>query len=177
MNEDAFEQAVRRHKDSVHGFATRMLRDRDEALDVAQESLVRLWEHRKRVRDDGARAWLMRTAHNLCIDRIRKRKTRAEVAEGEAIVDLQAAQGPGPGRLAESGELGAGLEAALDRLDPVDRAVILFREVQGLPYQEIAEALGMPLGTVKARIHRSREKLRDALTRAGLVPGGIEEGA
>ena len=170
MREAAYELAVRQHKDGLFGFASHMLRDREEALDVAQEAMIRLWEHRSQVEPERARAWLMRTAHNLCIDRIRRRKTRNEVADGEEVVQWRESNDPDPARLAESSALGRQLGKTLGELDPVDRAVIVMREIQELPYKEIAETMGMPLGTVKARLHRARERLRERLIRRGTVP-------
>lgn len=170
MDNRGFEQMVALHKDRVHSYATMMLKDSAEAQDVAQEALVRLWQHRTTVEEPGARPWLMRTAHNLCIDRIRKRRVRSEIADGEAVVDLQSDSNPGPQRRAESGEIGRSIETALSTLSETDRAVIVMREVQGLPYDEIAAALGLPLGTLKARLHRARDRLRTHLCRAGVRP-------
>ena len=168
MREEAFEAAVMLYKDRVHAYATLMLRDRTEAQDIAQEALVRLWEHREQVREDGARLWLMRTVRNLCIDRIRKVRVRSEVDEGDAVVEAEAASTPSPEKLTESGELGRQIEIALAALSLQDRSVLVMREVQGLPYDEIAEVLEVPLGTLKARLHRARERLRARLGRAGV---------
>jgi RNA polymerase sigma-70 factor (ECF subfamily) len=170
MDEQGFEQAVGLHKDRVHSYATMMLKDTAEAQDVAQEALVRLWQHRGAVDAPGARSWLMRTAHNLCIDRLRKRRVRSEVADGDTVVDLQSDANPGPQQRAEASEIGRRIEGALARLTDVDRAVIVMREVQGLPYDEIAQALGVPLGTLKARLHRARDRLRSQLCRVGVTP-------
>jgi RNA polymerase sigma-70 factor (ECF subfamily) len=170
MDNRGFEEAVSLHKDRVHSFATMMLKDTAEAQDVAQEALVRLWQHRGSVDEPGARSWLMRTAHNLCIDRIRKRRVRSEIADGETVVDLQSDHNPGPQQRAEASEIGDRIEGALAALSGLDRAVIVMREVQGLPYDEIAQALGVPLGTLKARLHRARERLRAQLCRVGVTP-------
>ena len=169
MQEEAFEEVVMLHKDRVHAYATMMLRDPAEAQDVAQEALVRLWEHRDRVQWHGARLWLMRTVRNLCIDRIRKLKVRSEVDQGDTVVEAEADASPGPEKLTESGELGQMIERALGSLSPQDRSVVLLREVHGLPYDEIAEILGLPLGTLKARLHRARERLRARLNHAGVT--------
>jgi RNA polymerase sigma-70 factor (ECF subfamily) len=170
MDNKAFERTVCMNKDRVHSYATMMLRDPTEAQDVAQETMVRFWQHREVVRLDAARSWLMRTTHNLCIDRMRRRKVRAEVEEGDEIVDRQATANPGPRQLAESGETGSAIRTALGALAPLDRSVIVMREVQGLPYDEIARALDLPLGTLKARLHRARERLRNRLSRVGVTP-------
>ena len=170
MDNKAFENAVVTHKDRVHSYAAMMLRDAAEAQDVAQEALVRLWQFRGQVGEQGARPWLMRTAHNLCIDRIRRRKVRAEIEEGEAVMERQADENPGPWQLAEAGQLGRRIDEALRSLPSNDRAVVVMREVQGLPYDEIARSLGLPLGTLKARLHRARERLRNKLSRVGVTP-------
>ena len=169
MQEGAFEAAVMMHKDRVHAYATGMLRDPAEAQDVAQEALFRLWQYRDRVRQDGVRLWLMRTVRNLCIDRIRKRKVRSEVDEGDDVVAIEADGSPGPERMTESGQLGNMIEQALAELSPHDRSVVILREVQGLTYDEIAGILELPLGTLKARLHRARERLRRKLVQAGVT--------
>ena len=169
MQSDAFERACRMHKDRVNSYAAMMLKDGEEARDVTQEALVRLWQHWDRVEPDGQRTWLMRTTHNLCIDRIRKRRVRSEV-DGENVLPFRADGAPGPGELAQATELGRAIHEALGELSPEDRAVVILREVQGLAYDEIALALAVPLGTLKARLHRARERLRARLARAGVAP-------
>jgi RNA polymerase sigma-70 factor (ECF subfamily) len=170
MRDEAYERAVRMHKDRVHTYATWILRDRAEAQDVAQEALVRLWEHRRGVDGQGVRRWLMRTVHNLCIDQLRRRKTRSEVDDGEAVMNHRPDMAPGPEKGAESSQLRDTIEQALAALSSKDRAVVVMREVQGMPYDEIATALDLPLGTLKARLHRARERLRSKLARAGVTP-------
>ncbi len=169
MDHEAFERVVREHKDRIYSYAARMLRGTAEAQDVAQEALVKLWQHRERVEGQTAHFWLRRTAHNLCIDKIRRRKASPEVS-----TELQESLSPdtrlGPARLAEAAELGGRIEQELARLPERDRAVLLLREVQGLPYAEIAQILDVPLGTLKARLHRAREQLRTRLIRAGVTP-------
>jgi RNA polymerase sigma-70 factor, ECF subfamily len=170
MDSRAFEQAVLEHKDRVHGYAAMMLRDSAEAQDVAQEALVRLWTHRDEIETSLAGVWLLRTTRNLCIDRLRRRSVRAEVADGPDVLERQAGSAPDPERIAGSGEASRALLRALEDLSEADRTVIVMREVQGLPYDEIASTLGVPLGTLKARLHRARERLRTELVRVGVSP-------
>ena len=100
---------------------------------------------------------------------MRRRKTRPE--SPDEMLEARASEStPGPERLTESSELGRQLSAALGRMSETDRAVIVMRDVQGLAYSEIAEVLGVPLGTLKARLHRAREQLRGRLIRAGVQP-------
>lgn len=165
-----FQSAVLEHKDRVHSYARSILRDPEDAKDVAQECLVRLWHHRERVEPGvGCRSWLLRSAHNLCIDRLRRRRSRPEVAHDESAYDTADGR-PGPDRLVSSAEVGGRLERALLDLDHRDRAIVLLREVEGLTYEEIAEMLDLKMGTLKAILHRTREKLRHSLTRAEVTP-------
>jgi len=169
MEQEAYERVVMEQKDRIFSYASMMLRNPEEAQDVAQEAMIRLWKHRTGVDREGAHRWLRRTAHNLCIDRMRRRKSRPESPDDEAL-ERGADGSPNPQRLAESSELAGALERALGALPERDRAVIVLREVQGLPYNEIAEVLGVPLGTLKARLHRARDLLRAKLVRAGVTP-------
>ena len=169
MDRQAFEEAVRAHKDRVHAYAVMMLRDVEEARDVAQEALIRLWEHWPRIEADGRRLWLTRIAHNLCIDRIRRRKVRGET-DLENVIPLHRDPAPGPGQIAWAGQVGQALATALSGLSDTDRAVVVLREMQGLSYEEIAVTLGLPMGTLKAKLHRARERLRERLVEAGVAP-------
>ena len=170
MDTDAFEATIDEHGDRVHAYASRMLRDAEEARDVAQDALIRLWQHRDRVDSGSVRSWLMRTTHNLCIDRIRRRTVRSEVDDGDERTERSPSAAPGPDRLAAADESAEILARVLETLSPADRAVVLLREVHALPYGEIAAALDLPLGTLKARLHRARERLRERLLRAGATP-------
>lgn len=164
-----FENAVREHKDRVYGYARTILRDAEDARDAAQECLVKLWQHRDLVEPGpGCRNWLLRSVHNLCIDRIRRRGVRREVDHDDAPDPVDAR--PGPERLAESSRTAEVLERALLSLHERDRALVLLREVEGLPYDEIAGILGMNLGTLKATLHRARERLRRDLIRQEVTP-------
>ena len=169
MDGEAFERVVREQRNRAYAYAARMLRRPAEAQDVTQEALVRMWQHRQNVDGETAGFWLRRTVHNLCIDRIRRRKSSPEV-EVELEETISPDNRVGPERLAESAELGRMIEGALAELKPRDRAVVILREVEGLPYSEIAGILELPLGTLKARLHRARELLRAKLERAGVRP-------
>jgi len=164
-----FQAAVLEHKDRVHNYARYLIRDPDEASDIAQECLLRLWRHRDLVEPGPAcRNWLLRAAHNLCIDRVRRRSTRMEIRQDDAPDPADGR--PDALRVAQSAQAARLLQHALSELTDRDRAIVLLREIEGLPYDEIAELLGLNLGTLKATLHRAREKLRVALTRAEVMP-------
>ena len=168
MDVGEYEKAVLEHKDRVYSFAVHLLRDPEEGRDVAQEALVRLFTHRETVIPEAARAWLLRTAHRLCLDRLRQRGSRPQ-AEPE-VLDGIAADGGRPDQEAAGRQLGVRIEAALASLSPRDRSLLLLREVHGMPYEEMADTLSVPLGTLKAALHRARERCRQALLGAGVHP-------
>ncbi len=171
MDAEAYRKVVQGAKDRVFGYAARLLGDREEARDVAQEALVRLWEHRSDVTgDEAARAWLLRTAHNLCFDRLRLRSARPQ-ADAETVLPLVAGrEADGPAHAFDRRETGRALERVLAQLAPRDRAVLLLRDVHGMSYEEAAGLLGLPLGTLKAALHRARERARVLLLAAGVRP-------
>jgi RNA polymerase sigma-70 factor (ECF subfamily) len=169
MDREEYEGAVRRHKDRVHSHAAWMLHGPEDARDVAQEALMRLWVHREQVRGETAGSWLLRTTHNLCIDRMRRRRVRPQV-DPEHLDTMVDRGNPDPSRSAEATELGRMIGKALGSLSLRDRSAVLMREVHGMTYEEIAAAIDAPLGTIKSIIHRSRERLRRALTTAGVTP-------
>ncbi len=170
METEGYRRVVLAHKDRVFSYAAYLLGDSEEARDVAQESLLRLWQHHRSIEEVGAaRAWLLRTAHRLCLDRIRVRSSRS-VGGPDSLLDLPGEANAEPEHAASSRELSQALLRALESLGARDRAVLLMREVEGMSYQELAMALEVPLGTLKAVLHRARERLRQRLLEAGVRP-------
>lgn len=170
MEIDAYRRTVLSHKDRLYSYAAFMLDDLEEAQDVTQEALVRLWQHRSEmIEARSVRAWLVRTTHRLCIDRIRARGGRTLV-DPESLDELPSARANRPDHLAVTRELGVSITLALENLPHRDRSVLLMREVHGLSYAEMAKTLGLPLGTLKAFLHRAREKLRRRLVSQGVRP-------
>lgn len=158
------------HKDRIHNYARGILRDPEDAKDVAQECLIRLWNHRERVEPGaGCRSWLLRSAHNLCVDRLRRRSAHREVSREDDTTEPSDGR-PGPERLTSSVEIASRLEQALLDLDLRDRSIVLLREVEGLPYEDIASLLDLKMGTLKATLHRAREKLRKSLVATEVTP-------
>ena len=169
MTNDTYRTAVQEIKDRVFSYSARLLGDVEEAKDVTQEALVRLWEHRDSVPDTPrARAWTLRTAHNLAMDRLRQRSARPQAAE--EVLEVLPTRAADPERSASGRESLRELERAIRLLSESERAVVLMREVEGLSYDEMSETLEVPLGTIKARLHRGRERLREALREAGVQP-------
>jgi RNA polymerase sigma-70 factor (ECF subfamily) len=166
-DERAYRQLVRTYQSQVFSIALRMVRSREDAEDVAQEAFVRVF--RSFDRYDPARpfaAWLYTIVSRLAIDHIRRRKVRPIVlvhrdpeTDEDRIVDVPD-PGPRPEEVAANAEEERRTDELIQSLPPHYRIVVMLRHQQDLSYEEIAEALKLPLGTVKARIHRARALLK-----------------
>lgn len=161
-----FQRFVEEHKNRLHSFAYYFLGSREEAEDVLQEVLLRLWRCWDGLDRRQLAAWTTRVTRNACIDALRRRhayrKVVAEDGDGTAA-ERAAAREPDPERAAASADFRRRLEAALAELAEPHRSVLILREIQGLKYTEISSALDLPLNTVKTYIHRGRRMLRLAL--------------
>jgi RNA polymerase sigma-70 factor, ECF subfamily len=165
----AFRELVESSHERVFRLAAALTGDRDEAADVTQETYLRAWERKDELRDPSAvTGWLFRIARNVARDRrgswwMRSRirlpldRTTAERATSEPrepaadALDAHAAL--------EAAESAGAVRRALRRLPEKHRVVLQLREVEGLTYEELAEALGVPVGTVESRLHRARAGL------------------
>ncbi|MBS4201645.1 RNA polymerase sigma factor SigW [Bacillus sp. FJAT-49732] len=169
-DQEAFGEIVELFKDKVFQLCYRMLGNRHEAEDIAQEAFVRAYVNIHSF-NQGRKfsTWLYRIATNLCIDRIRKKKPDyfldAELAgtEGLTMYSQIAAEGKSPDSEVETMELQEIVQQEILRLPDKYRVVIVLRYIDDLSLNEISEVLEMPLGTVKTRIHRAREALRKQL--------------
>ncbi len=169
-DERAHRELMRRYERPVFSVALRMLRQREDAEDVTQETFVRMF--RALARYDPTRpfsSWLFTITSRLCIDLLRRRKIRpvplvrqeAGSSEEETVDVPDTA--PGPDVTAQHQEEERNVQDLIDSLPPHYRIVVLLRHQQDLAYEDIAEQLGLPLGTVQARIHRARALLAQRL--------------
>ena len=161
-----FQALVEGHRNRIYTFAFYFLRNREDAEDVTQEVLIRLWNHWRRLEGAPMKAWLMKVTRNLCCDVSRRRTTRGRVEgfdDGEAAVELAASPEPDPEHAAEAADFRRRLTAAIKSLPEPQKSIVILREVQGLTYDEIASVVGRPLNTVKVYLHRGRKLLREAL--------------
>lgn len=166
---DAFEILVERYRRKVYRLAYQVLRDQEDALDVAQEAFVRAFRSLPRFKGQSAfYTWLFRITMNLALDRHRQRAQRAR-ALGVGDVPPEdwerTAVSPeaGPDDRAASAERRARIARALDALSVPHRTIIILSDIEGLSYREIAEILQIPMGTVMSRLHHARRRLREAL--------------
>jgi len=172
--EAAYRELVRRYERPIFSLIYRMVRNRELAEDLAQETFVKALKAVGSYRPEYKfSSWIFKIANNAAIDHLRKRELATLSIEGsphavtpdamEATALQISGRLPGPLEELEARELGGAIEEAIGGLRPEYRACILLRHVEGRPYEEIAEMLGLPLGTVKTYIHRARHELREAL--------------
>jgi RNA polymerase sigma-70 factor (ECF subfamily) len=173
-NEIAYRELLRRYERPVFSLIYRMVRDRALSEDLSQETFVKVLNALDTYRAEYKfSSWLFKIANNAAIDQLRRRELDtlsldgapdARTAEEVEATALQATdRGESPLAELEARELGSAIEAAIGKLRPEYRSCIILRHVEGRPYEEIAEVLDLPLGTVKTYIHRARLELREHL--------------
>jgi RNA polymerase sigma factor, sigma-70 family len=173
-HEAAFRELVRRYERPVFSLLYRMVRDRALAEDLAQETFIKVLNGLKSYRPEFKfSSWIFKVANNVAIDQLRKRgvdtvsmdgSPNAQTPDARAASALQL-HGHEETRLqeVEARELGTAIERAIGLLRPEYRSCIVLRHVEGHSYEEIAQMLDLPLGTVKTYIHRARNELRGYL--------------
>ena len=171
----AFNRLVERYERLAYNVALRTLGQPEEAADATQDAFLAAFRAIGSFRGEAFRPWLLRIVVNCCYDLLRKRRRQPAESLERLDQDDEAAilppdPQPGPEQAAATGETGAAIQAALDRLPDEQRAVVVLCDVQGLSYEEVAEALELAVGTVKSRLSRARARLRDDLAARGELP-------
>ena len=172
--EAAYRELLSRYERPVFSLIYRMVRDRALAEDLSQETFIKVLNALDSYRPEYKfSSWIFKIANNAAIDQLRKRELDtlsldgapgARTAEEIEATALQATdRGESPLAELESRELGSEIEQAIGKLRPEYRTAILLRHVEGRAYEEIAEVMDLPLGTVKTYIHRARLELREYL--------------
>jgi RNA polymerase sigma-70 factor, ECF subfamily len=163
---DAFAALVDQHQRYIYNLALRVLKDENEALDLTQETFVRAWTALPNFRGQSQfRTWLFRIATNLCYNRLPNLR-RSLVELGDDVISELPETGitlNNPASGFESRELRSYLHNAIENLDENYRLLISLRYQNELSYEEIANMLNLPLGTVKTGLFRAKEQLRRAL--------------
>ena len=161
---DAFEMLVRRHQKTIFNLVYRMLGDYDDAAEVAQE--VFLSAYRSIAQFRGAAnfsTWLYRIALNHASTRRRSLATSKQRNVALSTTDPVDDRHPDPVNAVLQKEIQQRVQSALNSLAPADATIILLRDMQDVPYQEMAKMLELPVGTVKSRLHRARQTLKAKL--------------
>lgn len=176
---EAFSELVTRYEKTVYNLAQRMVGDRSDAADMAQEAFVKAWTNLPSYRGESKfSAWLYRITTNVCLDFLRHKSRRPQVSlstsddDEERQLDI-----PDPKSMPEELLMKKlGMEAVhrgLEKLPPKHRQILVMRELGGLSYSEIAAQLSLEEGTVKSRIFRARKNLCAFLLGDGNIPDSI----
>ena len=162
----AFEQLMRRHEGRMYAVALRMCGNREDAQDCVQDAMLRVYRALDRFKGQSSfSTWVYRITMNTCLDELRRRKVRASSSLDTL---LESGWSPSdeedtPERHALRSEQKAALGRAINDLPEDMRAAIVLRELHGLSYEEISDVLAVNVGTIKSRISRGREKLRQLI--------------
>jgi RNA polymerase sigma-70 factor (ECF subfamily) len=171
----AFRLLVERYQRKVYGVALGMLRDKEEARDVAQEAFVKVYKYLEHFKGDASfYTWLYRITVNVCIDVLRRKGSRGnEQVEFDESVKMDIAEanlgslgtrlGTNPQKSALRKELAERITAAVNQLPEAHRKILLLREVEGMSYEDLARTLEIPKGTVMSRLFHARLKMQKIL--------------
>ena len=168
---DAFRRLVQKYERRIYGIVVGMIRDREEAWDLTQEVFVKVYRHLGSFEGNSSLyTWMYRITVNLSIDYIRKRKEAGleydDARRHDGPVDMNGPMGKPvdtpPQRLLRE-ELVGKVNLALERLSPKHKQIVILREVEGLAYQEIADVLGISIGTVMSRLFHARRNMQRVL--------------
>lgn len=170
ISRENWDEIVRTYADSVYGLAYRLSGNAQDAEDLTQETFIRVFRSLDRYRPGTFEGWLHRITTNLFLDQVRHRSVlRMECLpeDTERVVSNSA----GPAAVVDEKVLHPDLQRALDSLSPDYRVAVVLCDIEGHTYEEIADLLGVKIGTVRSRIHRGRAQLRAQLgnTRPVLV--------
>jgi RNA polymerase sigma-70 factor, ECF subfamily len=161
------EEVADRYGDKIYSVAYRLTGNPDEAADLAQDVFVRVQRNLHRYEPGTFDGWLYRITKNLFLDSVRRRSRYRMEQLPEEDWRAPVSEEPGPADVVERRTLEARLEQGLAALSEDFRLAVVLCDVEGLSYEEIADATGWPLGTVRSRIHRGRKQLREHLERVG----------
>lgn len=172
--EDGFEELVRRYQRPIAAYVYRMVGDYEAALDLTQEVFIKVYASLTRYRPEYKfSTWIYKIAHNSAVDHLRRHSTREQAlsvqTDGEQY-DLPIESGRlSPEQESEKAERCAEIEAVVRQLPTAYRELIVLRHSHDLSYDEIAEVMGLPLGTVKNRLFRAREVMRQQFVQRGIT--------
>jgi RNA polymerase sigma-70 factor (ECF subfamily) len=170
-NLNAFNTLVLHYQDMVYNVAYRIIGEHGAAGDASQEAFISAYEKLEQYRGGSFKAWLLRIATNACYDELRRRQRQPvvplepEMDDGEILEDpfWIEDESPTPEEHFEDSELQQAIQNCINKLDKKFRTVLVMVDVEGLDYETAAEAIGRPLGTVKSRLARARERVQACL--------------
>ena len=174
---DAFERQAEKVFPSVFGTALRLTKSREDAEDLAQEAIVRAYDAFDRFDGSNFKAWMLRIVTNLYINKYRKRQRGPQIAsiEDDAIYEPAALSASETDHQVFDELVGEEVEKALASVPEDFRLAVLLSDIEGMSYQEIADIMNVPIGTVRSRLARGRAILRQQLYEFAKQEGYVKE--
>ena len=155
MNRREYNIAVKEYSGRLYGFSLKYLQHNEDASDIVQDVFEKLWKNRKKVETEKVKSWLFTCAHNAMINFIKK-KSRMTYSDDIASSQIQESH-------SKSYEMQEVIEKSLSQLPPVQKSIILLRDLEGYNYKEIGEILDLSEAQVKVYLFRARNKIKKQL--------------
>ena len=172
MTEDEFLELVRKHQDRIYRYALYLLKNTEDAKDMAQETFIKAWQHRAKLRQNTVQAWLLKCVRNLCFNQLKRRKFQVHLSDenddgdtfGMLLKTQEDKSSPSPEEITIKQETKQIVHRAIGELPPAMRSIVIMRELEGMSYKEIAAIVKQPENSVKSIVFRARKKLREILS-------------
>lgn len=166
---NAFESLISMYENKIYNMCYYLLKNREDAADASQEVCIKIYKSINKFKGDSKfSTWIYRITYNTCLDYIKKRKD--ELSFEEVISTDNTLESKTEG-IIEARELKFELKRCILKLSNDFKTVIVLRDIEGLSYLEMAEILNIEVGTVKSRLNRAREALKNELVKSGIVRG------
>lgn len=170
-DENAFESLISTYEAKIYNLCFYTLKNREDAMDATQEASIKIYRYINSFRGNSSiSTWIYRITYNTCMDYIKKRKIN--IVSYEEVVNVEDNISSKVEAIVEKKELKDKIKECILKLNSEHRTIILLRDINGLSYQEIADILNIEMGTVKSRISRAREALKNELVKIGIKGGG-----
>ena len=167
LQSSKFDFLIKQHKEKIFNYSLYMVHNRMDAEDITQEVMIKIWKNINNFNFYAARAWIMRTTHNLCIDNLRqkgkqmKREISIDENLSERIEDHNYTGSPE--RVLNGSMIDERIKAAIEILPEIHKSPFVLYEIQGFKYKEISKILDIPLNSVKVNILKARKQLQKEL--------------
>ena len=168
-DENAFERLISMYEGKIYNICFYLLKNREDAADATQEVCIKIYKSIGKFKGDSKLStWIYRISYNTCLDYIKKRRDELSFEE---VINTEGSLNSKTEGIIEARELKFELKRCILNLSNDFKTVIVLRDIEGLSYLEIAEILNIEVGTVKSRLNRAREALKNELIKSGIVRG------
>lgn len=166
-NEKSYEKLITAYEGKIYNMCCYMLKNKEDAMDASQEVCIKIFKYIKKFKGDSKLStWIYRITYNTCIDFIKKSRNDVSIDD---VIALDSHKDSSVENIIESREMKLEIKRCIKKLSEDFKAIIILRDIEGLTYNEISEILNIEVGTVKSRLNRAREALRNELIKSGVV--------